>query len=253
MAMKNCIEQTMSRPLRSRVNAAFVSVAGTVLISSLPGVHGTPSQPDEEKLLAQAPRPLHAALQQFEPRCHCVVTYEDRKWRSDEVQDLPGRTPGPETPKVPKGNPFMFSVSRDNISERTPDRLGASLQEILNAFEQTNGVGMFRVVSQGGTFHVLPKEGSVLDAVVSFESGSRTLSETIGSILQAASDAKGEKIRLGTAPTNLMKQTVSLAAHGERASEVLSRALSFSGRKLSWSLLYDFGYQAFYMNIHAVH
>ncbi len=209
------------------------------------------AQGESERVLVDDPRPLRAAILQFERRCHCVVTYEDPKWSKDEVEDLPGYPPGSQTPKVPKGHAFVLFLSRDPSAFRTSDQIEGALREMINAYDHVNMPGRFDLRTNGEVAHVLPKN-NLLNERVTLERGTRSLLETVQIIVNGASQAKGESIKFGTIPINLMKKPITLGPLNERAGDVLATALAMSGRKLSWTLLYDYGYQAFYLNIHAV-
>jgi hypothetical protein len=207
---------------------------------------------DAEYLLVEDPRPMAGAVHLVESRCHCIVTYEDVRWRADQVEDLPGAAIGTRAPKIPAGHPFMFTVSRA-IASQAPVQIEHTLREALDAYERTNEAGVFRVAFDEPMFHVSPATGAPLDAAISIPAGTRSLDETVRIIRAAAAASTRARINLGTAPTNLMLQArVTLEATNEPARDVLARGLMLTGRKLSWQLLYDFGYDAYYLNIHTV-
>ena len=233
--------------------STFLATLGCIaLVVPIKGrVHAATQVAENERVLADGARPLAAAVLQVEHRCRCVITYEDHKLRSEDVEDLPGHVPGPETPKVPKGHAFMFRIRRDLFSQ-DPGKTEQALRDMLVAFEQTDGAGTFRVLRADGAFHVVPDDKSLLDARVTLNLADRPLAEAIGTVMQQVSSPTGEAVKFGTVPANLMMKTLTIHATNERADDVLIRALMSTGRTLSWRLLYDFGYQAFYLNIHLV-
>jgi hypothetical protein len=210
---------------------------------------------DSEQLTIVDPRPVAAAVREFERRCRCVVTYEDVRWRQDQVQDLAGfagRRSGLPTPQIPKSATFTFDVPRQ-LELRTPAEIAGALREVLAVFETGGNAGGFRLVEGNGAFHVLPKINGVLDAPVTLGPGKRTLATLIAEMLASLSQTTGQTVLLATGPVNVLQQTsVDIAASNERAGDVLSRALFASGRKLSWQLLYDFGPKRYYLNIYQI-
>jgi hypothetical protein len=197
-----------------------------------------------ESLLADGARPLGAAVSQLETLCRCVITYEDRLWRREDVQDLPGHAPGRETPKVPKGNAFMFRVRRD-LETQNSSLVYNSLAEILAAFEQKNEAGVFHIRASDGVLHVAPND-ALLDHKITMERENLSLREVVRVVLDQVSASTHQTIKFGTIPLNIMKAPVTIGAKNEQAADVLSRAFSSSHQKLSWRLLYDYGYQSFY-------
>lgn len=223
-----------------------------VLISLVAVRFGIAAAPqDVEQLLANDPGPMAGAVDMIERRCHSVVTYEDTRWRSDQVEDLPGAI-GPSVPKMPAGRPFMFSVSRE-IGWQGTKGVGRALNDALDAYERTNEAGAFRVALDAPMFHVYPATGAPLDAAISIPAGTRSLDETIRFIRAAVAASTRARINLGTVPTNFMLQArITLEATSDPARRALARALVSTGTALSWRLLFDFRDDAYYLNIHLV-
>ena len=209
---------------------------------------------NSEELLVNDPRPLAEAIQQFEQRCHCVVTYEDIKWQQDQVEDISAsvrRAPNAPRAQVPKGGSFLFILSRQ-LASATPAQIGSSLRELLAAYETSNHFGNFRLVEGNRAFHVLPSPRAVLDSRVTVAQGDQSLAQAIKAILESVTKSTGEAVVLATGPLNLLKIIVPIQAQNERAGDVLIRVLFATGRELSWQLLYDFGMKRYYLNIHPV-
>jgi hypothetical protein len=200
------------------------------------------------------PRPLNAAVKLIEHSCHCAITYEDPKWRPEELVDISGSIwHRPDvTPRIPNGGRFTFNLDTD-VSSHTPAQMRALLAEVLRSYEATkSGPGTFQITADGGVLHVVPKSGSVLDAPLTFARESRQIVEVVSMALRLAGEAKGQKIGLATWPINLLQQPIEIEARHEPAIIILNRALASSGRKLSWRLFYDAGMAQYYLSIHFV-
>lgn len=245
----DCLNSALKSRLTYRCAAAILAMSLTQA-----SIVALPRQMQAEELTIDDPRPLGAAVLQFERRCHCIVTYEDLKWREEEVEDISGlihHTPGAVKPLIPKGRRFAFTIS-NNIASEPRDVVRAGLQQMIAAFERANGAGTFRLMQSESAFHIVPKSAGVLDVPISFDRSERSLGDTISTILSAVTAVNGEKIKFGTVPINLMKRTIVLDASKEPAADVLSRALKLTGRTFSWRLLYDFGLRDYALNLHSV-
>lgn len=208
-----------------------------------------------ESVLVRDPRPLAAAVEQFEHRCHCVVTYEDPKWTRDDVEDISPlirHTEGAPRPLIPRGRPFRFEIERE-LESASLAQLNASLGRIVTAFDESKNPGSFHIQATIHAFHAVPKQISILDTRITFTRADRTLQDITELVLSRVKVSRGETVGLATAPNNFVRQTVvSIEADNERADDLLSRSFSASGQKLSWQLLYDVGMARYYLNIHAV-
>ena len=241
----------MSESGSGRTIVALLSIA-LVCTPRQPCAQSSDTQvPSMESITVDDPRPLSAASDQFERRCHCIVTYDDPELRQDQVESLSGYPPGRGTPLVPKGRPFTFTVS-PAASSQTAQEVSGTLQQMIEAFGRINGEGQFRLHSANGAFHVVPTAGDPLDAPITLERATRSLYQTISAIVGVVSTTSGTQVRLAAIPVNLSKGLITVEASGESGRDVLVRALRLSGRPLSWRLLYDFGEKAYYLNIHAV-
>jgi hypothetical protein len=198
-----------------------------------------------ETVSVNDPRPLSAAVKLLERRCHCAITYEDPRWGPDDVVDISG-------PVIPKGGPFTFSVAAD-LSSRTPAQRRDAFEQVLRAFERSgSGPGMFRLMSDDTTVHVVPRGGSVLDTPVSITGATRSIMEIVTAAMDQVRQVTGHKIGLATFPINLFKRRITFDARQEPARIVLQRAMAASGRLLSWRLYYDVGMGQYYLGIHFV-
>ena len=200
------------------------------------------------------PRPLSKAIEIIETRCHCVVSYEDPQWQLDQVLDVSGlvqRTADAPRTRVPNGRPFTFTLDR-SASLSTPDELHATLRRLLSTFERSGGLGSFQVIKGAEAFHVTPKTGSVLDAMINVPKGTRSIAEMISMILKTAGQRTGTVIELATGPLGLLKKPVDMESQNQLARDVLVRALNSTGERLSWQLFYDFGMKKYYLNLHSV-
>jgi hypothetical protein len=211
---------------------------------------------DSEVVLVEGPgRVLASAVQQFVKRCHCIVTYEDIRWRQDQVQDAPGfkpRRPDLPMPRIPRGIPFTFTISRQ-VGSQTPAHIATSLRELLAAYENTANVGSFRLVEENGSFHIIPAANALFDVPVTLTQGNWLLNDVVNAISTNVNRVTGESMTLaGVAANFFLRTSVPLHGKSERAGALLSRALAATGHKQSWFLLYDFGMKQYYLNIHSV-
>jgi len=201
-----------------------------------------------ERLSVNDPRPLSAAVDLVERRCHCAITYEDPLWRSDDVA-----LSGPHWPAViPKGGLFTFDAP--DLAANTPAQMAAAMAQVVRVFEQSgSGRGAFRVINDETVVHVVPRPDSILDTRVTIPLATRRLDDIVTMVLAEVERATGQKIELGTFPTNFFFQhRVEIEAKQEPAREVLVRALAASGRALSWRLFFGARMRQYYLNIQFV-
>ena len=201
-----------------------------------------------ERLSVNDPRPLSAAVDLVERRCHCAITYEDPLWKSDDVA-----LSGPQWPAmIPKGGPFTFDAP--DLGATTPAHMAAAMAQVVRAVEQSgSGRGGFRVTNDTTAVHVVPRFGSILDTPVTIAHATRRLDDVVAVALAEMERATGEKIELATFPINFFFQhRVQIEAQQEPARDVLVRALAASGRALSWRLFFSATMRQYYLNIHVV-
>ncbi|HEY7289235.1 MAG TPA: hypothetical protein VH583_05305 [Vicinamibacterales bacterium] len=198
-------------------------------------------------------RPVNAATLQLENRCHCVITYEDPVWRSDQVMDISGSVAHRSEvhPYGPRGGHFSFSVAED-LSQ--PSQASKAVKAMLEAFDRSfSAGGAFRVVEQAGTLHVIPSDGSVLDVSVTLGGPSATLNDVIHDVLKQVHAATDRKVLLGTFPSRAMSLRIPIGQKSTSAGEALASALASTGLKLSWELRFSYTMTAYYLSIHLVH
>jgi hypothetical protein len=201
-----------------------------------------------ERLSVNDPRPLSAAVDLVERRCHCAITYEDPLWRSDDVA-----LSGPHWPAViPKGGLFTFDAP--DLAANTPAQMTAAMAQVVRVFEQSgSGRGAFRVINDETVVHVVPRPDSILDTPVTIPLATRRLDDVVTVVLAAVERGTVQKVELATFPTNFFFQhQVEIEANQAPARKVLVRALGASGRPLSWRLLFDARMRQYYLNIYFV-
>ena len=201
-----------------------------------------------ERLSVNDPRPLSAAVELVERRCHCAITYEDPLWTSDDVA-----LSGPHWPAmIPKGGLFTFDAP--DLAATTPAQMAAAMAQVVRAFEQSgSGRGAFRVTNDTTAVHVVPRQGSILDTPIRVMHATRRLDDAVNVALAEVERATGQNVGLATFPINFFFQhQVEIEATQEPAREVLVRALAASGRALSWRLFFDARMRQYYLNIHFV-
>jgi hypothetical protein len=235
---------------RARGSIVCASLCATLFIP----VATTAMQEESDRVVVDDPRPLAAAVLEIERRCRCVVTYEDVRWISSQVEPaahLSGR-PGALRAHVPKGRPLTVTLPRKMDPAVTGD-MAAALHAVLQAFEQTGSPGAFRAVSTPFGFHILPADHALFDVRITLPSRTRSVAEALPEVLAGVAVASGNRILVGRVPVNLlMRTTTDGGASDERFGDVLARLLASTGRPMSWRLLYDFGMKAYYLNVHGV-
>lgn len=219
--------------------------AGSICVVSLLMI---PAGQAPERLSVNDPRPLSAAVDLVERRCHCAITYEDPLWTSDDVA-----LSGPHWPAmIPKGGLFTFDAP--DVAATTPAQMAAAMAQVVRAFEQSgSGRGAFRVTNDITAVHVVPRPGSILDTPVTIAHATRRLDDVVTVTLAEVERATGQKIALARFPNNFFFQhRVEIDAQQEPARDVLVRALAASGRALSWRVFFDATMRQYYLGLHFV-
>lgn len=214
------------------------------------------------------PRPVAAAVRQVETHFAYVVTYEDTRYvHPDDLMDVTdqisrermsaarilGRRPGTIR--------FTFTPSFAPVEHQVLQVLRA----LVNHANNKGMFGGFAVEPRLGAYHVIPvairgKKGvlepyaSPLDTYISFPEENENGLEMMSRLTDAISAFSGVDVRPGTMPLNRFGQAqVSLSAKGERARDVLWRALRSIDPSLSWQMLCDVGENGLCaINIHQV-
>lgn len=241
----------------SRLPIAFS--AGAILTLALWTASSAASpQRVGEDIFVNDPRPIDAAVQEFQHRCRCVVTYEDPRWQADDVEDISNvrqRPAGAPRIKVPNGHTFIAPM-RSSLDAAGLDERRIAIEEILRAGRAAGNTKEFRVISGKEVLHVVPASNAVLNSPVSLPSGDRTLGQMVSAILQQVSAETGEKVTVGAVPVNLFRQgkLPKFSADRESARDVLVRGFSLGAPtvKLSWQLLFDYSTETYYFSVSIV-
>jgi hypothetical protein len=191
------------------------------------------------------PRPIDRALEFLQWKYGYVVTYEDPRYQyGGDLIDISRDATARIRTLVPVGGAVSFSVPTQVSGSRT---LGSVLDQLLQAHAALQKGGHFRVLEEGGVFHVVPAEVQdhdgnwqpqvpVLDLAITIPK----LTNADGimmlrAICEALSNADGRPVLVGTIPLNLLSQHHGdLEANTEVARAVLLRALALSSPSLSW-------------------
>jgi len=204
-----------------------------------------------EDVTVSGSRPLEAAVRVFGTQCGCMVTYEDVKWTSDQVEESPvlrrrsDGVPG----LVPRGVPFTFTVPRD-LGARKPAEVARSLQELIGQFENGLNPGRFKAVRGETGLHVMPLSGGLLERHVTVATEDIPALTAIRTVLEAVGRAAGEHADLARVPANLLKHSVRVSARNEPAYEVISNILGTSRKGLSWKLQYEVNARIYFMTVY---
>lgn len=231
-------------------------LCGLGLLSATVAAAPTVSAPqDADVLTVNDPRPLNAAIALLEQRCRCIITYEDPKWGPADLVDISGTVQhrADVRPRIPKGGAFSFRMAADG-SARTAAEVRPTVERVIRAFhDSASGRGHFQLIGGADALHVVPQLGSILDQPVTIAQGTHPIAEIIAMTLEQVGDAIGQKVGVAALPMNLLKKRVRTEARGESARGVLTRALSASGRPLSWRIFHGAGMSQYYFSIHSVH
>lgn len=237
--------------LVKRVSAHVLVILGALLLALDVVQAGLPADQGLTVEVNDA-RPLATALDIIEKRYAWVITYEDPPYLyGADVEDvtLSVRRDFDLTRRVlaPRGGRFTFEYPTS--PDGRPPNAPALLEKLLDQYRLSGHPGMFRVITTGNVFHVVPSESrdadgifvphvSLLDAKISFADGQRTALSMLDAIVKAVSRQRAARVGVGTVPLNLlMQRRVDGGATDESARTVLLRTLEATHRELSWRLL----------------
>lgn len=214
------------------------------------------------------PRPVAAAVRQVETHFAHVVTYEDTRYvNPGDILDVTEEISRDRasTKRIYARKPGTINFSFAPSSEPAAHQI---LQVLRGLIAHANGKGLFgkfAVEPGDGAYHIIPvairgKKGSLeayaspLETYISFAADNEDGLELMFRLADTISSFSGVKVRAGTMPLNRFAQArVSVSAEGERARDVLWRALKSIDAALSWQMLCDVGEDGLCaINIHEV-
>jgi hypothetical protein len=225
------------------------------------------------------PRPVAKAIEQIESRYGWPATYEDPPYvHESQMLDVTavvrsGRqeadTAGASNRVlIPRGGTVSFEYDeKPSVLGLNPPSLATlnALTHLLKSYSgSVDGLEMFRVIQSGKAFHVVPTRyvnplgqpaeiKPLLDVPVTISPGDRKTAATlINDVCVSLSVTTGQTVVLGSAPSFLMKVTMSIAAANEAARSVLDRIFAEIDTPLSWDLFYDPGLRWYGLNVHVV-
>lgn len=215
-------------------------VCGAILDASL-------GQPSSNQVFEIGRRPLADVILELEKRHGWIITYEDPPYQSPTVVEevTVVRESGGRDKKMLAPRERVFAFDYRHLDPTRPREILSSMLEAYNVGNDD----AFGLVQEDNLFHVIPTRSgntkgipterrSLLDVRVTIEPNSRSAYETLLLILLQVSSATGERVNLGTSPTNLLDRSrARLGAVDERARDVLVRALAATKMNLSWRLL----------------
>lgn len=204
-----------------------------------------------EDVVVDDSRPLAAAVKEFEKRCRCVVTYEDVKWSRDQVaaSSLGRRRSDGAPTMIPRGIPFRFEVE-PNLSQLGSPEILRNLRLLMDAFENSQNPGRFKLLEGQTAYHVIPARSAVLERPISVNIGDTSVSLALQAWINEVSRVSGEKVSLELAPWNSLSRPVHMVGSNEPAYEVLRRILDGVDHTLSWRLLYDINVNTYFLTIY---
>ena len=244
--------------------AAMVWVCGAAAVTHIsPALCATQPQ----TVTIEDPRPIDKALELLQSKYGYVVTYEDPRYAYEgDLKDVSQQMTGSSEPRdrrirtlVPVGGAVNISIPTTVIDSRA---LVPVLGQLLQSHSALQRGGHFRLLEDGGVFHVIPTEvqdrsgnwqpqSSLLDSTITVPKLTNANGGTmLNAICESLTKGSGARVVVGIVPVNmLMQHRGDLEANSEVARTVLLRALAFSSPQLSWSLLYDAGLQIFVLNV----
>ena len=198
-------------------------------------------------------RPLAAVISQLETRYGWTITYEDPPYESpldvDDVTLQVARDPKNFKGKVLVPRTRGFDFKYPNADQPRAEEVLAALVRDYNLVNHDR----FRLLRTGKFFHVVPsvsddrtgqptERQSRLDVRVTIPVADRSVRETVELVVAQVRERTGAPLVGGRLPTNLFSQKkLRTGATNEPARDVLVRALTSTGRELSWRIHCDPG------------
>jgi len=220
-------------------------------VVALAGAASLRVRAQEIDVYVNSPRPLAEAVKEFERRCKCVITYEDLKWRSDQVEPSPifRRRSDGAAAMIPRGIPFTFTVPQD-LAQMSPAVIGQHFDSVLGSFEAIQNPGEFKVVRGERSIHVIPAASAILNRPICVIADGVPAITAVRTALNEVSRLSGEKLDLWTLPLNIVKRPIHVTMSHQPAQEVLTRILAAADQRLSWHLFYDVNLQTYFLTIY---
>lgn len=198
-------------------------------------------------------RPLSAVIGQLEARYGWTITYEDPPYESpfeiDDVTLQVARDPKSFKGKVLVPRTRGFDFKYPNADQPQAEEVLAALVRDYNSVNEDR----FRLLRTGNFFHVVPsvsgdrngqptERQSRLDVRVTFPNSDRSVLETVELVVAQVRERTGAPLSVARLPTRLLSQKkLRTGATNEPARDVLVRALTSTGRELSWRIPCDPG------------
>ena len=240
------------------VTALFVSVVGA-------SVDATPEGPPAIEAFDPRPpaievydsRALAVAVRQLEIRHGWVVTYEDPFYEYVPDLEHPRGRWGLRLSFVPRSRRFRFEYADQDLT-----RPFDVLSSLVNTYNASGLHDRFRLLRQGDIFHIVPVASRNADGVltttrsrlsvrITMEDRTRSAGDTLDEVARQVTASLPQHIGINTPGTLLTNaNVVRLGARDEIARDVLVRALSATGRRLSWQLFCDPSYKMCALNLH---
>ena len=199
-------------------------------------------------------RPLAALIDQLETRYGWIITYEDPPYENaadlDDVTLDVAKDPKSFKGKVLVPRRRRFDFRYPNADQPQAEDVLAVLVRDYNMAGNNDG---FRLLRTGKFFHVVPSVSdnkiglptnrqSRLDVRVTIPVVERSVLETLELVVAQVRELTGVPVMMGRVPVNLLLQKkLRTGAATEPARDVLVRALTSTGRDLSWRLNCDPG------------
>ena len=238
--------------------AALVCAAATL---------ATPSQSAQLSTAVRDPRPLAAMVLQLENVRAWQITYEDPTYSyGADIEDVTDHVVrnaidrGRLKVLVPKTNTLSVPALGDISDEHK------ALAAVVTQYNAMVGYEAFQIVQNGQIFHIVPKSAkdeagqprditAVLGTKIAIGAGERSMFQLIDEICVKISAASGTPVKIGTVPQSLLRNlrtTVSTAGRKQPARAIMDEAVSRSGIRLSWRLLFDPKDRFYALNLHDV-
>jgi hypothetical protein len=197
---------------------------------------------------------LAGLIDQLETRFGWIITYEDPPYENaadlDDVTLLVAKDTKNFKGKVLVPRLRTFDFKYPNAQQPQAEDLLAAVIRDYNTAGNNDG---FRLLRTGKFFHVVPSVSdnkiglrtdrqSRLDVRVTIPDADRSVLETLEVVVAQVRELTGVPLVVGRVPRNLLLQKkLRTGATKEPARDVLVRALTSTGRDLSWRVPCDPG------------